>query len=87
MGAMPYPMDVGRLKLYVSLFFSLCHVKTYETEIDPIICAPQDPSDPSTYPTRPASPTIRASDSSKQHLGSSTDLQPNRNVYHGLPEI
>ncbi|KAN0116651.1 hypothetical protein V8E52_005795 [Russula decolorans] len=61
MGAVPYPMDVGKPKLY-------------------------DPSDPSTYPTRPDSPTILASDSSKQHLGSS-DLQPNRNVYHGLPEI
>jgi hypothetical protein len=86
MGAVPYPMDVGKPKLYVSLSFSLCHVKAYETVIDPVICTSQDPSDPSTYPTRPDSPTILASDSSKQHLGSS-DLQPNRNVYHGLPEI
>ena len=27
MGAVTSPMDVGRLKLYVSLSFSLCHVK------------------------------------------------------------
>jgi hypothetical protein len=46
-----------------------------------------DPSDPSTYPTRPVSPTIHASNSSKQYISSSSDLQPNRTAYHGLPEI
>jgi len=46
-----------------------------------------DPSDPSTYPTRATSTTIHPSDSSKQNLSSLPDLQPNRNAYHGLPEI
>jgi hypothetical protein len=90
MGVVPYTLNVGRPKLYVSLFFfSLGLVKGYETVIDPIInCAPQDPSDPSTYPTPPpTSMTVLPSNSSKQHLGSSSDLQPNRNVYHGLPEV
>ena len=85
MSAVPYPMDIVRPKLYVSpFFFPLDHMKAYEIEIDLII---QDPSDPSTYPTRQTSPTAHPSDSSRQHLHSSSDLQPNRRVYHGLPEI
>jgi len=43
-----------------------------------------NPSDPSTFPT---ASTIPPSDESRQHLSSSSDLQPNRNEYHGLPEI
>jgi hypothetical protein len=39
--SMTFPMDVGRPKLYVSLFLSLCHVKAYETVIDPIIVLPR----------------------------------------------
>ncbi|KAF8503278.1 hypothetical protein F5888DRAFT_1903811 [Russula emetica] len=48
-----------------------------------------DPSDPSTYPTRPTSTTTHwhPSHSSQQYLGSSSDLQSNRITYHGLPEI
>jgi hypothetical protein len=45
-----------------------------------------DPSDPSTYPTNVPSPTINASESSRQ-FGSSSDLHPNRKAYSGLPEI
>jgi hypothetical protein len=39
--SMPHSMDAGRLRLYVSLILSLCHVKAYETVIDPIIVLPR----------------------------------------------
>ncbi|KAH9993792.1 hypothetical protein BJV77DRAFT_996908 [Russula vinacea] len=46
-----------------------------------------DPSDPSTYPTTVPSPTINATESSRQYFSSSSDLHPNRKAYTGLPEI
>ncbi|KAI0306316.1 hypothetical protein B0F90DRAFT_732901 [Multifurca ochricompacta] len=47
-----------------------------------------DPSDPSTYPTHGApSPTIRTTNQSNQYHGSTSELQPNRQAYSGLPEV
>jgi len=43
-----------------------------------------DPSDPSTYPTQAPSPTIHTT---SQYPSSTPDLQPNRLVHPGLPEI
>ncbi|KAH9066330.1 hypothetical protein EDB87DRAFT_1679074 [Lactarius vividus] len=47
-----------------------------------------DPSDPTTYPRPPSSPTIHTTNQSNQYLHSPTsDLQPNRHTYSGLPEV
>ncbi|KAH9035485.1 hypothetical protein EDB85DRAFT_1943616 [Lactarius pseudohatsudake] len=47
-----------------------------------------DPSDPTTYPHPPSSPTIHTTNQSNQYLHSPTsDLQPNRHTYSGLPEV
>ena len=87
MAVVPYPSDIGRLRLYVSPFFShSATVKAYRSVID-VHCTFQDPSDPSTYPTSVPSPTILASDSSRRHFGSSSDLQTNQRAYNGLPEV
>ncbi|KAH9958294.1 hypothetical protein BC827DRAFT_609932 [Russula dissimulans] len=44
-----------------------------------------DPSDPSTYPTQAPSP-IYTTNYSHQYPNSTSDLQPNRQAYSGLPE-
>jgi hypothetical protein len=41
MGVVSYPTDIGRPKLYVSLFLSLGHVKASKTVIDLIIVLPR----------------------------------------------
>jgi hypothetical protein len=46
-----------------------------------------DPSDPTTYPHPPSSPTIRTTNQSNQYHSPTSELHPNRQAYSGLPEV
>jgi len=54
----------------------------------PRVYDPEDPSTfPTTYPHSPSSPTIYTTNQSAQYHSPSSDLQPNRQAYSGLPEV
>ncbi|KAH9066327.1 hypothetical protein EDB87DRAFT_708196 [Lactarius vividus] len=73
------PLAEGVPKLYVGLSFGPTTIKWVTTDL--VVCIPQDPADPSTYPSKEYLP------GANRPLGSTGYLQPSDGGYSGLPEI
>lgn len=76
------PLTIDTSRPYVSDSFSSDSYETRATT-DLVVCASQDPSDPTTYPNQE-----HVSVSNRRfRVDTTRDLQPNRPSYRGLPEV
>ncbi len=75
------PTKTLRQCLFFILYFFFPN--NYKTRVtaDLVVCNPQDPSDPTTFPSKEYLPV------SNQPLGSTSHRRPNDSGYGGLPEI